>query len=196
MISCFYLEISMNDADIKLNLIIKKLNHLEQIVKILINDHNPNLIIDLNHINQDPNQSDHKINDQSDQDNLEWYQNFLRDSGIDPDHRDYSKIQRNIAYFRNKFPDLANPTKYGISFLPKQIKPTSQQGDKQDMDENGFTISYLMERLPELTDELIEITLGKSERIKGMLDKAPRLRKTAMFKTACLSEALRLKLIT
>lgn len=185
----------MSDTDIKLATIIKKINHLEKLVLVLLKDQDLDQILDLDHDQSSTQNHDHRSSDLSDDELVNWYADFLRENGVDPEHRDLYKITRNIRYFHANFDTRTNPAKYAMSFLPAQTKPKTPKEVVEEMDENGFTVTYLMSRIEELTDEVIQATIEQSTRISDMIAKSPRMRKTAMFRSACLSEALRLKLL-
>lgn len=185
----------MTDTDIKLNLIIKELKSMKQILNIIIKDHYPELNLDLES-NQSINQSNESMNhDLAREDNLEWFKKYLGSIGIDPENRLYDDaVMKSISYFRTKFPELTNPEKYCMKFVPKQIKPRETPG-KSETDDNGYTMEQIQGAARVLTHSIIEETKARSTRIRDLLIKNPKFEKMAMFKSAVASEALRLGLV-
>ena len=84
----------MSSVEIKLNLIIKEINQMKSILEILLKSSNHDLDPDM--IKSLINQSDHDQSDQKDHkddlqdhDLINWYRNFLKENGVDPENRNY-----------------------------------------------------------------------------------------------------------
>lgn len=160
----------MNSTDIKLNLIIKELNQIKSVMMIILE--NSNLDLDLDLIKSKLYQSDHDHDDHqnqiSDQDLIEWYRNFLKDNGIDPDGRNYEACLRNIRYFYNKFPDIINPFKYQRSFMPEKIevyKPEETEDLKLIF---GLEADLVEKKCPELNKDIINKVKEENPRLSNL----------------------------
>ena len=160
----------MNSTDIKLNLIIKELNQIKSVMMILLENSNQDLDLDL--IKSKLDQSDHDHDDHqdqiNDQDLINWYRNFLSENGIDPDGRNYEACLRNIRYFYNKFPDIKNPFKYQISFMPEKIevyKPEETEDLKLIF---GLEASLVEEKCSFLTKEIINKVKEENPRLSNV----------------------------
>lgn len=122
----------MNDQA-KLNMIIGKINQMEAMIMALIRVIDHDHVIDLDQINIKSSAHDHDQDQDQDQDLIEWYKEFLTDNGVDPENRDYGPAIRSIRYFRQRFATISNPSKYGMTFLPKQKqKPPADPAESSD----------------------------------------------------------------
>jgi hypothetical protein len=173
--------------DIKLNMIIGKINRLEKLIMLLIKDHDLDHDLDLDHHNQSINDHDHEQSPSlSDQELIDWYITILERQGINPSNRNYQDKIRSIRYFHLNYASISNPDKYALTFLPKQIAlPADRQDDSQN-EIMGISRDQVLKSRERLTPDTI----------RKVLDSHPDLQKFATNKQFKSLSELTTNLIT
>ena len=146
--------------DKKLNMIIGKLNSMESkldfLVKAMIKSDLIRSDSDLDHdliLFEKRSDQDHDL---SDQDLIEWFSNFLRSNGVDPEHRPLESIIRNIRYFYRKIDNIGNPATYAMKFCPPQKKPPEPEPEKEITEIYGYDISLVIDSCQYLDRKMIQ----------------------------------------
>jgi len=163
----------MNSVEIKLNLIIKMLNQIMKILEILLKSSNHDLDPDM--IKSLINQSDHDQSDQKDHkddlqdhDLINWYRNFLKENGVDPENRNYESCLRSIRFFYNKFDEIKNPFKYQRSFMPEKIEKYKPD-ESQDLNLIfGLDASLVESKCHLLNKEIVEKVKEQNPRLVNL----------------------------
>lgn len=146
--------------DIKLNVIIGKINRLEKLIMLLIKDHDLDRDLDHDHPNQSINDHDHEQSPTiSDQELIDWYITILERQGINPSNRNYHDKIRSIRYFHQNFPSISNPDKYALSFLPKQIALPTDRNEDSENEILGVSRDHVLVARERLTPDTIRQVL-------------------------------------
>lgn len=186
----------MDSTEIKLNLLIKKIAHLESLVLLLVKDQNldPNLIHDLDHSQINKSDLDHD-HDLSDEDLVNWFKDFISENGISPDGRDFNSIIRNIRYFRSKYSELTNPVKYALRFLPVQRLKTPTPPEDDDSLILGLDRNLVESNTDKLTSDIIKKLHESDPDLKKLSFSPGQAMKTTFLRNILTAKAIKAKLI-